>query len=90
MVDTAVFEFFLPTRPSARNVMIAAGLERAVEFLKGLHVETTELEWLVAQPSFDSTCIVSLAELHSANARKANPPTWPGHMQVYRQYGMGG
>jgi nicotinate phosphoribosyltransferase len=46
MEETAVFEFFVRKLPPARNFLVAAGLEPALDFLESLRFQPEELEWL--------------------------------------------
>jgi len=46
---SAVFELFVRKLPPQRNVLVAAGLEQALEFLETLAFSAEELDWLRAQ-----------------------------------------
>lgn len=46
MNGTAVFEFFVRQLPPGRNVLIAAGLEQALDFLENARLTADELHWL--------------------------------------------
>jgi nicotinate phosphoribosyltransferase len=52
MHETAVFEFFVRKLPSERNFLLAAGLERALEFLEDFAFTPDEIEWLAQAQSF--------------------------------------
>ncbi|MBW4050839.1 MAG: nicotinate phosphoribosyltransferase [Proteobacteria bacterium] len=52
MTETAVFELFVRRLPPARRFLVAAGLERALEFIGALRFTAAELEFLAAQGIF--------------------------------------
>ena len=78
MVETAVFELFF-RRPArgARNFLLAAGLEQALEFLEQLHVSEAELEWLANTGLFSSGFIDQLARLRFCGDVDAIPEGTP-------------
>ena len=49
MNETAVFELFVRKRPTARNFMVAAGLEQALGFLENLRFSPEELAWIASR-----------------------------------------
>lgn len=46
MEETAVFEFFVRRLPEARNFLVAAGLEQALDYLETLGFTQEEIDWL--------------------------------------------
>ncbi len=52
MEETAVFEFFARDLPDARNFLLAAGLEQALDFLENLRFTEEELAFLEATKRF--------------------------------------
>jgi nicotinate phosphoribosyltransferase len=63
MRGPAVFELYVRRLPSARRFLIAAGLERALEWLEGLRFEAAELEYLRSLGSFPEAFLEHLAGL---------------------------
>src|SRR4051794_22943765 len=49
MHETAVFELFVRKLPKARNFMVTAGLDQALDFLENLQFSPEELEWLASR-----------------------------------------
>ena len=64
MTGLAVFELFF-RRPAheARNFLVAAGLEQALEYLEDLHADEAELEWMAATGRFSRAFISRLRDL---------------------------
>jgi nicotinate phosphoribosyltransferase len=58
---TAVFEFFVRKLPDRRSFLLAAGLEQAVEFLRGLRFGPSELDWLQRSGRFSDALLDRLA-----------------------------
>jgi nicotinate phosphoribosyltransferase len=54
---TAVFEFFVRKLPPYRGFFLAAGLEQALDFLKGLKFTPSQIDWLKSAGRFSSTLI---------------------------------
>jgi nicotinate phosphoribosyltransferase len=74
MTDTAVFELFFRRPPrGARNFLIAAGLEQALELLEQLHFDADELAWLTQTRRFTSQFIDQLAALRFTGEVHALP-----------------
>jgi nicotinate phosphoribosyltransferase len=48
----ASFELFVRALPANRNFLIAAGLERALEYLEGFHFAPEEIDFLRTHPAF--------------------------------------
>jgi nicotinate phosphoribosyltransferase len=63
MTDRAVFELFFRRLPRARNFLVAAGLEQALEFLEQMRFSPEELDWLRAQGAFGAAFVERLARL---------------------------
>ena len=57
MKDRAAFELFLHKFPPHRNVLIAAGLAQALDFLEGFHFTDDECRWLEETGYFDKDFI---------------------------------
>lgn len=64
MHGMAVFEFFVRKLPPARNFLVAAGLDQALEYLETLRISPAELEWLGASGRFDPSFLDWLSGLH--------------------------
>ncbi|HEX7115222.1 MAG TPA: nicotinate phosphoribosyltransferase [Steroidobacter sp.] len=60
MEEPAVFEFFVRRLPPARNFLVAAGLEQALEYLESLAFTGEELEWLASTRLFSPTLLERL------------------------------
>jgi nicotinate phosphoribosyltransferase len=52
MNETAVFEFFVRRLPRARNFLLAAGLEQALDYLETLSFEAADIERVAALGGF--------------------------------------
>lgn len=63
MTDNAVFEIFVRKLPSARNFLVAAGLEQALEFVQNLRFGDEELEWIERSGIFRPAFVGQLAKL---------------------------
>ncbi|HSQ02759.1 MAG TPA: nicotinate phosphoribosyltransferase, partial [Burkholderiales bacterium] len=46
MDEVAVFELFMRKLPRQRNLLVAAGLEQALDYLEQLHFTVQELKWI--------------------------------------------
>jgi nicotinate phosphoribosyltransferase len=60
---SAAFEFFVRKLPPARNFLLAAGLEQALDYLEGLRFTGAELDWLARQPGFGGEFLERAAAL---------------------------
>ena len=63
MRETAVFELFVRQLPPQRRFLLAAGLERALEFVGALRFTAADIEFLGAQGSFTPRFLDYLATL---------------------------
>jgi nicotinate phosphoribosyltransferase len=64
MTDTAVFELFFRRPPrGARNFLVAAGLEQALDYLEQLRFSADELDWVAGAGGFPSRFVDQLARL---------------------------
>ena len=63
MTGEAVFELTVRELPEGWDYLIAAGLERALDFLETLRFEEEDLEYLVSLPQFDRPFIDRLRTL---------------------------
>ena len=63
MTGEAVFELTVRELPQGWDYLIAAGLERALDFLESLRFEEEDLEHLVSLPQFDRRFIEQLRAL---------------------------
>ena len=63
MCETAVFELFVRRLPSARNFLVAAGLEQALCFLETLRFSEEELEWVRREKRLGRELAKYLADL---------------------------
>ncbi|MDX1593716.1 MAG: nicotinate phosphoribosyltransferase [Gammaproteobacteria bacterium] len=61
MDGTAVFEFFVRKLPETRGVLVAAGLEQAVAYLRELRFSDEDLAFLRASGHFDDAFVDDLA-----------------------------
>ena len=73
MRDTAVFEFFVRKLPPARNFMLAAGLEQALDFLEGLRFQEAELKWVAGCGLFPPSFVRHLENLRFTGDVHAMP-----------------
>ena len=73
MEQTAVFELFVRKLPGARNFLMAAGLEQALDFLEGLRFSEEELEWVEKSGRFSSGFAARLAALRFTGDVHAMP-----------------
>jgi len=73
MVGTAVFELFVRKLPPARNFLVAAGLEQAVEFLEGLRFGPEELAWIRSSGLFKPEFAAHLERLRFTGDVHAMP-----------------
>ena len=53
--EVATFELSIRRLPQARNFLVAAGLEQAIEYLLKLHFEEEEIDYLRGLPQFANT-----------------------------------
>ena len=63
MTDTAVFELFVRKLPPARDFLVAAGLEQALDFVEGLRFGEEELDWIASCGHFKPFFADQLAKL---------------------------
>lgn len=73
MEETAVFEFFIRSRPPGRNFFIAAGLAPLLDFLEQLRFTPEELAWLGGSGRFSPAFIDALSRLRFAGDVDAMP-----------------
>ena len=73
MTGTAVFELFVRKLPPARNFLVAAGLEQALEFIEGLRFGEDELEWAGRSGIFRPEFVARLAQLRFTGDVHAMP-----------------
>ena len=71
--DTAVFEFFVRRLPARRGVLMAAGLEQALDFLENLQFSTVEIDWLRQTYRFSGELLDYLASLRFTGDVDAMP-----------------
>ncbi|MBV8811511.1 MAG: nicotinate phosphoribosyltransferase [Acidobacteriaceae bacterium] len=53
--EIATFELSVRRLPETRNFLLAAGLQQAIEYLRDLHFEAEEIQYLRTLPQFKST-----------------------------------
>jgi nicotinate phosphoribosyltransferase len=63
MNEPAVFEFFVRRLPSARNFLIAAGVEQVLDYLQDLRFTSAEIEWLASAQRLSGAFLERLAGL---------------------------
>lgn len=63
MNEPAVFEFFVRRLPSARNFLVAAGVEQVLDYLESLQFTPAELEWLASTQQLSASFLEWLAAL---------------------------
>ena len=63
MNKPAVFEFFVRRLPSARNFLVAAGVEQVLDYLENLSFSPAEIEWLAATHKLPASFLERLATL---------------------------
>jgi nicotinate phosphoribosyltransferase len=73
MTETAVFELFSRKLPSARNFLVAAGLEQALDFIEGLRFGEEELDWIERSRLFRPGFAAELAKLRFTGDVHAMP-----------------
>jgi nicotinate phosphoribosyltransferase len=73
MFAPAVFELFVRKLPPERNFLVAAGLEQAVEYLRGLRLAPHEIDALRATGLFHDESLGRLAELRFTGDVDAMP-----------------
>ncbi len=73
MQEIAVFDLFVRRLPQARNFLIAAGLDQALDYLENLSFAPDELDWLAGCGIFDKQFIKSLAEFRFSGTVHALP-----------------
>ncbi len=73
MFAPAVFELFVRKLPPVRNFLVAAGLEQAVEYLRGLRLVPHEIDALRATGHFHEEFLAWLAELRFTGDVDAMP-----------------
>ncbi len=77
MRETAVFELFVRRLPPTRRFLIAAGLERALEFIGALRFTATQLEFLARQGSFSQPFLDYLGAFRFTGTVHAMPEGSP-------------
>jgi nicotinate phosphoribosyltransferase len=73
MTGTAVFELFVRKLPSARNFLVAAGLEQVLDYVAGLAFSDEELAWIDACGIFAPGFAARLAPLRFSGDIDAVP-----------------
>jgi nicotinate phosphoribosyltransferase len=73
VTDAAVFEFFVREMPAARNFLIAAGLEPALDFLENLRFSDDELAWLERTGRFSKQLVEYLERFRFTGLVDAMP-----------------
>jgi nicotinate phosphoribosyltransferase len=73
MFAPAVFELFVRKLPPVRNFLLAAGLEQAVAYLRGLRIAPHEIDALRATGLFHDAFLAWLAELRFTGDVDAMP-----------------
>jgi nicotinate phosphoribosyltransferase len=73
MTGTAVFELFVRKLPPRRNVLLAAGLEQALDFAEGLRFGEAELAWVERSGLFRPSFLDQLARLRFTGDIHAMP-----------------
>lgn len=77
MRETAVFELFVRRLPPQRRFLIAAGLERALEFIGELRFTAAELDFLARRESFAPRFLDYLSTLRFTGTVHAMPEGTP-------------
>ncbi|MEN9416734.1 MAG: nicotinate phosphoribosyltransferase [Pseudomonadota bacterium] len=75
--DTAVFELFVRRLPPGRPVLVAAGLEPALEWLQRLRFEEAELDWLAQHAGLHARTLQWLREFRFTGDVDAVPEGTP-------------
>ena len=63
LAEKADFEFFVRDLPQNRNFLVAAGLDKVLDFLENLRFSEHELQWLSEQKQFNQNLIDYLENL---------------------------
>lgn len=61
--DRATFELWVRSLPADRNFLVAAGLEQALDFLEGLHISGSDLNYLESLDMFPGPFLERLRSL---------------------------
>lgn len=77
MRETAVFELFVRRLPPTRRFLIAAGLERALEFIGGLRFTAADIEFLAREGSYSRRFLEYLTGLRFTGTVHALPEGTP-------------
>ena len=77
MFATAVFDLFVRRLPPARNYLIAAGLETALDFLSTLRFTPAALDYLATLPQFRPAFLDWLADFRFTGTVRAVPEGTP-------------
>jgi nicotinate phosphoribosyltransferase len=73
MVGPASFELFVRRLPGTRNILIAAGLEQALEFLDGFALSEVEVARLALVHRFSSQALQTMRDLRFSGDVDAVP-----------------
>lgn len=64
MAGRASFELVFRSLPPGRNFLVAAGAGTVLDWLEGLHLSSSQIEWLSRQRRFSTAFLRSLETLH--------------------------
>ncbi|MCY3896014.1 MAG: nicotinate phosphoribosyltransferase [Chloroflexi bacterium] len=77
LTDTATFDLICRRLPPHRNLLIACGLETALDYLEGLAVTATDLEYLASLQRFSKDFLDRLERLRFQGEVRAVPEGTP-------------
>ena len=75
--EPATFELFVRRLPAARPVLVAAGLEVALQWLQALHFEEAEIDWLARTAGLHARTVRWLREFRFTGDVDAMPEGTP-------------
>ncbi|HUP52468.1 MAG TPA: nicotinate phosphoribosyltransferase [Longimicrobiales bacterium] len=77
MTDEAVFDLFVRRLPESRNLLLACGLEHALDYLEGLRFERSDLDYLERVGLFEDDFLSWLADFRFTGDVYAVPEGTP-------------
>ncbi|MDX1675895.1 MAG: hypothetical protein R3314_13965, partial [Longimicrobiales bacterium] len=75
--DDAVFTLYYRTLPEGRNLLLAAGLDSALDYLESLRFRPADLEYLASRDELDEAFVDWLAGVEFTGSVRAMPEGTP-------------